>query len=267
MGSDVWLRSTEANIQLSGTVTVTKAQDNYLLRGTLQAPRGTYRLVAGPVTREFVVSQGTVRYFGTPDLDAGLDIEARHVVRPVPGGPPSPCGDEIAIVGHIRGTLLVPQLTLEAERCQLSQTEIISYLMFGKPTFELAGNQGAIARTTVASLVSGELERTVVSDLGVPIDYVEVRPGDPRNPLLGAQLAAGWQIGNKTFLVLNAGFCQRRTISVTNALGASLQYRISPEWRTEASFEPVRDCLAAGANDRPAAPRQVGLDLFWEKRY
>jgi translocation and assembly module TamB len=269
MGSDVWLRSTEANIQLTGTVAVTKERDTYLLRGTLEAPRGAYRLVVGPVTREFVVSQGTVRYFGTPDLDAGLDIEARHVVHPVPGGALSPCGEDITIVGHIRGTLLVPQLTLEAERCQLSQTEIISYLMFGKSTFELAGNQGALAKSTVASLVSGELERTFVSDLGVPLDYFEVRPGDPRNPFLGAQLAAGWQIGRKTFLVLNAGFCRGgKQVRVTNALGASLQFRISPEWRTEASFEPVRDCLATpGTDNAPTPPRQVGLDLFWEKRY
>src|SRR2546422_1683756 len=61
-----------------------KERKEYLISGTLQAPRGTYRLKVGPVTREFVVSQGTVRYFGTPDQDAALDIEAKHVVHPVP---------------------------------------------------------------------------------------------------------------------------------------------------------------------------------------
>src|SRR2546430_13642165 len=57
MGSDVWLRSGEANIQLTGTVTLSKQQKAYLLSGTLQAPRGVYRLKLG-VTREFVASQG-----------------------------------------------------------------------------------------------------------------------------------------------------------------------------------------------------------------
>ena len=267
MGSDVWLRSTEANIQLTGAVTVNKVRDNYLLSGTLQAPRGTYRLVVGPVTREFVVTQGTVRYFGTPDLDAGLDIEARHVVHPVPG-PSQRATEDITVIAHIQGTLLVPRLTLEAERQQLSQSEIISYLMFAKPSFELAGGQGAFAQSVAASLVAGELERTFVSDLGVPLDYVEIRPGDPSDPFAGAQFAAGWQIGEKTFLVLNAGFCQRRPIRVTNTLGASLQFRISPEWRTEASFEPVRSCLGTDAESQAgAATRQVGLDLFWERRY
>ncbi|HMA44398.1 MAG TPA: translocation/assembly module TamB domain-containing protein, partial [Gemmatimonadales bacterium] len=66
MGSSVWLRSNEANIQLAGLLNVNKVYRNWLLTGTLQAPRGTYRLQVGPVSREFVVAQGTVRYFGTP---------------------------------------------------------------------------------------------------------------------------------------------------------------------------------------------------------
>jgi translocation and assembly module TamB len=51
MGEDVWLRSNEANIQLQGSVVVNKIGRNYALSGTLEAPRGTYRLIVGPVTR------------------------------------------------------------------------------------------------------------------------------------------------------------------------------------------------------------------------
>ena len=119
-----------------------------------------------------------------------------------------------------------------------------------------------------ASLLAGELERTVVSDLGIPLDYFEIRPGDPTNPFSGAQLAAGWAIGAKTFLVLNAGFCPRsRQARFTNSLGASLQFRFSPEWRTEASFEPVRNCAIGDPDLTTAVSRQVGFDLFWERRY
>src|SRR6266581_3164537 len=117
MGEDVWLRSNEANIQLSGSVAVNKARANYILSGTLQAPRGTYRLIIGPVTREFTVDQGTVRYFGTPDLDAELDIAARHVVHPLPGA--SPDNRDITVIAHIQGTLRVPKLTLAAENQDL----------------------------------------------------------------------------------------------------------------------------------------------------
>lgn len=268
MGEDVWLRSNEANIQLTGNVTVNKQRANYLLSGTLQAPRGTYRLIVGPVTREFVVTQGTVQYFGTPDLDAALDISAKHIVHPLPG--PGTDNRDITVIAHIQGTLRVPKLTLESEQQDKSQTELISYLMFGKPTFELGGGEGGFVRATAASLLAGELERTFVSDLGVPLDYFEIRPGDPANPFSGAQVAAGWAIGSKTFLVVNAGFCQQvqsqNQSRLTNLLGASFQFRFSPEWRTEASFEPVRACGLGSLLQAPVS-RQVGFDVFWERRY
>jgi len=280
MGSDVWLRSNEANIQLTGTLNVSKQGRNYLLSGSLEAPRGTYRLVVGPVTREFVVTQGTVRYFGTPDLNAELDIQAKHVVHPVPASTPSLLSNDrgdVTVIAHIGGTLLVPKLSLSVEGQNLSQTEIISYLMFGRSSFELAGEGGQRSAITqsvlssVTSLVSGELERTLVSDLGLPLDYVEIdlRPGDPgtRAALQSALLAAGWQIGDRTFLTLNAGFCTGRQVAFSNTLGATLQFRISREWRTEASFEPVRTC-GSGLPDAPSnVRRQLGLDLFWERRY
>ena len=121
----------EANIQLAGTVFLKKERKEYLVSGTLQAPRGTYRLKVGPVTREFVVSQGTVRYFGTPDQDAELNIEAKHTVHAVPT-PAQRNPEDVTVVAHITGTLLVPRVTLEAEKQDFSQTEVISYLLFGK---------------------------------------------------------------------------------------------------------------------------------------
>jgi autotransporter translocation and assembly factor TamB len=223
------------------------------------------------VTREFVVNRGTVQYFGTPDLDAALDIEASHVVHPLPGPQNTILGD-INIIAHIRGTLRLPRLTLEAEGRDLSQAELISYLIAGKPTFELSGGERAYVVGVGASLVAGELERAVVSDLGIPLDYFEIRPGDPTNPFSGAQVAAGWAIGAKTFVVLNAGLCRNtataQKAAFTQTLGATLQFRFSPEWRTEASFEPVRNCGLSDPVLNPTTPsRQVGFDVFWERRY
>jgi hypothetical protein len=272
MGNSMWLRSNEANIQLAGRLTVNKVNRNFLLTGNLQAPRGTYRLLVGPVTREFVVTQGTVRYFGTPDLDAGLDIAARHVVHPVPTGSGTP--EDVTVVAHIGGTLLVPRLTLRVQERDMPQTDIISYLMFGQESAEIgsgdpgaAAGRSALLSSTVSSIISGaisgELERTVVSDLGIPLDYVEIRPGDPGSPWSGASFAAGWQLGQKTFFIVRASLCPG---AVTNLLGASLQFRISPEWRTEASVEPVSACTP-GTRGTGNAQRQVGGDLFWERRY
>ena len=273
MGTDVWLRSNEANIQLTGSVRLTKRRDLYLVSGSLQAVRGTYRLKVGVLSREFVVTEGTVKYFGTPDQDAALDISAKHVVHPVPT-PSQRNPEDITVVAHITGTLIVPKVTLEAEKRDLSQTEIISYLLFGKSTVDLGGDQGGIAdRQAVVqsalSLLSGEIEQTIVSG-GVPVDYVEIRPGGggQGDPLLGWQFAVGRQLSSKTFLVVNAGFCGGRPVYVGNTLGVSLQFRISPEWRTEASFEPAQTCSDPAAETLGnTVPRQVGLDLLWERRY
>src|SRR5882762_5979074 len=224
MGSDVWLRSDEANIQLAGSVRLTKQRNQYLVSGTLQAVRGTYRLKVGPVSREFVVTDGTVRYFGTPDQDAALDIKAKHVVHPV--GQP----EDITVVAHIGGTLLVPKVTLEAEKYDLSQTEIIALTLFGKRIVELAGDQGiadqrAVVQSALA-ILSGEIEQTIVSG-GVPVDYVEIRPGGGGQgaAVVPWNLAVGRQLGPKTFLVVNAGFCSGGQVGVQNMLGLSLQFR------------------------------------------
>jgi hypothetical protein len=138
----------------------------------------------------------------------------------------------------------------------------------------LAGGQGGIADQralvqSALSVLSGEIEQTIVSG-GVPVDYVEIRPGGavPGDPLQGWQFAVGRQLGPKTFLVVNAGYCGTGQLAVTNALGVSMQYRVSSEWRTEASFEPVLSCSVTPEGGLAyALPRQVGLDLFWEKRY
>ena len=150
----------------------------------------------------------------------------------------------------------------------MSQTDILSYLMFAQPSSEIANVPGsagsgrkALLLGTAASLAAGELERSVVSDLGIPLDYVEIRPGDPGSPWTGASFAAGWQLGQKTFFIVRASLCPG---AVTNRLGASLQFRISPEWRTEASVEPVSGCTAPLPGN---TQRQVGGDLFWERRY
>ena len=104
IGESVWLRSIEANFQLEGRLRVNKNRKVYRIDGTLDTPRGTYTLNIPPLlNRTFAVERGTVRYFG--DLNAELDVEARHVVRDVQGG-------DVPVIAHISGTLEVPKLTL-----------------------------------------------------------------------------------------------------------------------------------------------------------
>jgi translocation and assembly module TamB len=269
MGSDVWLRSAEANIQLEGRMRLSKQAQTYNPTGTLNAPRGTYTLKIGPVARDFTVNRGQVTYTG--DLNAGLDIAAQHTVRSIRG-------DEIPIVATIAGTLYQPKLTLGSTiRPPISETDLISYLITGYPANEatLLG-QGSAIQTGLAyfsSALSSELERALIQDIGVPIDLIEIRPGVSSSPAGGGsltQLAAGWQIGKKTFLTFNAGFCPDFSQLSYKNLGASLEFRFSREWKMQSTVEPtIQSCTTFGTANRFANTSlyQVGFDILWEREF
>jgi len=274
MGRSVWLRSSEANIQLAGDFTVSKTAvsllNPYRLDGTLQTVRGTYRLVIEPTSKDFQVTRGEVRFFGTPDLNPELDIAAEHTVRAVSGA-------DLVVRARISGTLLTPRLTLESDqRPPLSETELVSYLLFGRPSFELGAastggrSEQAVlqgAATLLAGRLAGQLEQTLVADLGLPLDYLAIRPGSTAGGLVGsARVEAGTRIGERTFLTVNAGLCEVQRGAATGLLGASIEYRLTGRWRLEASVEPLQqECRSLGVLPRPSTPYQVSLDLFWQR--
>jgi TamB, inner membrane protein subunit of TAM complex len=266
LGSDAWLRSAEANIQLGGEVQLSKAAKTYAPSGTLDALRGTYTLKIGPVTRDFTVERGSVRYFG--DLNAALDIQARHVVRAVRG-------EEVPVIAKITGTLYAPKVTLESTfNPPISETDLVSYLVTGYPANEAARLGQANALETglayFSSALSSELERALIQDLGIPLDLIEIRPGvsrGTRNPSL-TQLAAGWQLGRKTFVTLNAGFCPENLSQFTYTnLGASLEFRFSREWSLLTSVEPTLQSCRQDFGILVSSPYQIGSDIRWEREF
>lgn len=266
LGQDVWLRSSEANVQLEGSVTVEKLRQNYRLAGTFNAPRGTYTLrIPYLPARDFTVESGTVSYFGSPDLNAELDLRARHVVRTVNG-------DEVPIVARIEGTIQVPRMTLSSPGRNLPERDLIAFLMFGRAEFQLGGNQAAqvntMARSFLSGAVSGELERLV------GIDMFEFRPGFIENNGQGpslTQLLAGFQLSRRFFVTFNAGFCfggsNTGSTFSRNNLGGSLEYRLSREFRLQASAEPVGTCQANPTITLLPRRYQFGGDLLWEREY
>src|SRR3954466_5330203 len=144
IGSDVWLRSSEANIKLGGSLNVTLAPPNpgepprLALEGLLNADRGTYRLnLVDPfIQPTFDVQAGTLRFFGTSDLNPGLDIRAIHTVRQPRGQ--SANGRDVRVEVDITGTLARPQLALRnPDNLPLSESDLLSYLVTGEPAVGL----------------------------------------------------------------------------------------------------------------------------------
>jgi translocation and assembly module TamB len=277
MGPDVWLRSSEANIQLDGDFSVVKTIEDrlprYRLDGTLRALRGTYRLVLGPtnspfqVAKDFRVSRGTVRFYGTPDFNPEMDVVAEHQMRTTDGQP-------LTVRALIGGTLLLPRLRLESDfQPTLNETEIVSYLLFGRPPNELAGgtNGGTggeigILQSTVSGL-AGEFGQSLISDLGLPLSYLTIQPGAAQpNDALGlstARIGAGIQVGDRTFLTLTAGLCE---VVTSQLIGASVEYQVSRPWSVSAAFEPmVRECGMSSRLTGLTSRYQLSFDLTWQQ--
>jgi autotransporter translocation and assembly factor TamB len=273
IGDEVWLRSNEANFQLEGRLRVNKSRKVYRMDGSLDTPRGTYTLKAGGfINRTFTVERGTVRYFG--DLNAELDVQARHVVKTPQGS-----SNDIPVIAHITGTLEVPKLELTSapDRPPMSEPELISLLMLGT-TDPAAGAQlgsrdqqvaaaGALALTGLSS----ELQRALTSDFN---GILEIRPGIASSGLTNisssaTQVAIGRAITSKLFVTANAGFCfsNASTLSAKN-LGASLEYRFRRELRLVLSAEPLQTCFATGTDAFLTNKRyQFGAELRWDRDY
>src|SRR5437868_2959748 len=152
IGPDVWLRSSEANVKLGGSLSVTMAPQGpgqaplLALQGSLSADKGTYRLnLVDPfVQPTFDVQRGSLLFFGTPDLNPSLDIAAIHTVRQPKQ---SANGRDVRVEVDITGTLARPELALKnPDNLPLSQSDLLSYLVTGEPAVGLDNTGGDRAR-------------------------------------------------------------------------------------------------------------------------
>jgi translocation and assembly module TamB len=288
IGDDVWLRSQEANIKLAGNVDISKQGNQRLESGTLRVSRGTYRLDLGVVQRTFQVDSGFVTFYGDPHIPAELNVRATYTVRQANRA----SGQDVKIVAHIGGTLAQPRLELSSEeRIPLSNTEILSYLVFGQPSFVSASDDNTSLRPVAAALLpsmGAVLERALADQISF-IDYVQVQTGATgdqylaqssgsaaANVLSGTRIGVGKQVGERTFVTVNAGLCglgglggsQATGASFEKALGVTIEHRLNDGFSVQASMEPSSAALQCrpglGASDIGNRPPQYGFDIFRE---
>jgi translocation and assembly module TamB len=297
LGDNTWLKSSEANINLAGTVDVKTAPSPtdttklLALSGVVHATRGTYVLNLGIVQRTFTVEQpGTISFSGEPQFNPDLNITAVNTVRQS-GGLVQQYGGrpEVRIQVRLSGTLDDPKITLFSED-SLPQSDLISYLVSGVPAYELSQSR---ADQLLSSVVLPSLGSAVGSRLtGGVFTTFQVQTGgaiDPalaqaqsnssyQNALLSTRIGAGKQIGPRTFVSADYGFCgtSRTSNSSTDLnpadqLGVRIEQQLTPKLSLDASSQPGTQYTFC-TGDTPAAgfittPRQYGLDLFRTWRF
>jgi autotransporter translocation and assembly factor TamB len=288
IGPDVWLRSSEANIKLGGSLNVTLAPPNpgqapaLALEGALSADKGTYRLnLVDPfIQPTFDVQSGDLRFFGTPDLNPSLNIKAIHTVRQ-----PSKSvnGRDVRVQVAITGTLAQPKLALSnPDNLPLSESDLLSYLVTGEPAVGLDNTTGQVAGIGVRAL-SNIFVNAIPRQL---LDIVEVQTAVNTDPtvqgstatnspyfgLLNTRAVLGKQLGSRWFLGLSTGLCFVNSTAFKDNLGLQLEYRISSLYSAQAAIEPGSSntrCDKGSTQTLIATqtPPQLGFDLFRNWRF
>lgn len=274
LGEDVWVQTPEARVKLGGGLSVTMSGESLVLDGQITANRGQYRLELGPVVRGFSVDSGSVRFFPNPAMLPALDINATNVVRVAGGG-------EVPVKLHIGGGYDRPELTLSSTDplyASAPESEIISLLIFGAPTFALDGQSQSTVRAvtglllpSVGGAVEGALQRILPGNfntLQVSTAGNEAQASlSPTSLLdnLNLSITAGKQIGERTYLRLNTGVCRGSgQVAARGAqlwAGIAVEYRIAPGWLGQLGVDPgSAPCTRVGGADFPRM--QFGFDLF-----
>ena len=306
LGEDVWLRSREANIKLGGSLNVTRARDErettrstlardvradsarykLALSGSLSADRGTYTLDLTAVQREFQVqSGGRITFFGTPDFNPEIDVTALYQVK-------QPSRADIGIKARIHGPFYPqPALDLSSSDAYLAPSDLVSYLLTGRPSFELDNSNTPAAQRALEFVLPSAgayVSRVLRDQLGGFVDLFQIQSGavsDPlstssattspfRSFLSSTRIGGEKQISDRLFLSFSTGlsaFCDQSPTASTgfvDAIEGKLEYRFplaAPDrLALRAGLDPAASALRCGRSVRGFAPtpQQVGFSLF-----
>ncbi len=276
LGNEVRLRSPEANVQLTGEVAAAGTLDEPDVRGEIFAARGTFRLDLGLLQRTFQVDSGLVRLNGPLSIPPTLDIHTSYTVRQADR-------EDVKIGARLTGAVDSPRLVLSSGDLgtTASETEIISYLLFGAPSFVLDGQSASAVRLATAALVpslGGAAERALGARLPFlsELQVVTVAGDTPRDFTLNSfegllnsfALTAGTQVGTDSYLRLSGGVCRgenRAAQSLPAWFGITGEYRPRERLSAELSLTPgSAPCNRIGTFSQIY---QLGLDLYKDWRW
>lgn len=123
--NNAWVKGQNINAEIDGQVNLRKSPGRpFILSGPLNLLRGNFNFQ----NRLFKVTRGLVDFTGQTEPDPNLDIKAETRIK------------KVKITVSVTGTAHNMIMALESEP-EMDQTDIISYLVFGRPASELKGQQ------------------------------------------------------------------------------------------------------------------------------
>jgi translocation and assembly module TamB len=167
LGDDVRFDGMGLQGQLNGEVTTR------LRTAAVATGRGEFGIDDGHYEaygRKLDIKRGRLLFDNTPLDNPGLDIQAERVINDVNLG-------DITVGLNVRGFLRDPRLQFYSDP-SMSQTQIVSYLVIGKPFDQLQGQETTTVRSATSSLalqggsyLAGQLGRRIgLEEAGVETD-------------------------------------------------------------------------------------------------
>jgi translocation and assembly module TamB len=226
---NAWIRREDANIELAGEVRLEKAPYEALrTRGRITLVRGWYAFQG----RKFKLTEGAISLSET-DADPHVNVTASYRAS------------EYTIVVKVSGPSSKPALDLSSDP-PLEKADILSVLLFGKPTGQLTGGQAAGLQEQTMRLAGGymvgPLSTSVRDTLG--LDSLEV--GVPQGSEGSGHVTVGRYVTEDVF------------ISFAQEFGASTGETVSAEYGITQNIS-VRGSTSTLGNS--------AVDIFWSRRY
>jgi translocation and assembly module TamB len=201
---NLWLRSGDMNVEMGGDLIVSydRGQGDLVLVGELEALRGSYSFLG----RTFEVDGGTASFLGQAGVNPTLDIQALSRIRRRES-------ERLEVRAAVQGTLVEPVVTLSTEEAGLSQSDLISYLVFGSPAADAASGSALAsgAQTLGAGYVVSSLGGALAQELPFVnrLDYLSFsQQSDAQaqsNVFGGTQVELGKYLNDDVFVVFVLG--------------------------------------------------------------
>ena len=227
---NVWLKGQQLNSEIAGDIQLKKkARGPFLLFGTLNTVRGSYQFQG----HRFTISRGIVEFQGLKEPDPALDIKADTRIR------------SVKITVGITGSARKIELTLESEPA-MDRADIISYLIFGRPTNELRTQQATSTETAALDFAGRVTARELNKILGdaLQVDEIRIDPGETGGS--AGSLSVGKYVTRNIFVTYRLAFSSQENGEV------GIEYELNPNFSIETQL----------GNEKTS-----GVDLIWKKEF
>ncbi len=225
---NTWIKHSSATVELTGDVRALKGPGGPVnLVGAIETRRGWAELQG----KRFNMKTGRIAFTGGDKIDPSLEIVAEHKVP------------EYRIEAVISGTAEKPSLELRSDP-YLEQADILSVLIFGKPTNRLSEGEQQALSERAAEMATGfaftQVAQAVARSLGLEEMGVHIEE------LSTSRVAVGKYISEKTFVTV------AQTLDEEPGQEVAIEYRFLPNWAAVTSTTSTGNSAA---------------DVIWRKQY